>query len=874
MKHLPILVLFFLVCLSQTVQSQDIQIRGTLVDSAGTAVPGALVSLTSPKHKLAGSSDGEGAFLFTGIQDTLVQITIRSIGYDSLARSFAIDQRQLDHNLGTFVLSPSSNMLGEVVVEGVQPVILKEDTVQYDARAYRVREGDAVEEMVKKLPGMDVDKDGNITVNGEPITSIRLDGKDYFGNDVAAAVQNLPADIVQNLQVIDDYGEQANITGLKSGEAKKVLNINLRPDKKRGYFARTSAGAGTENRYTGRLRGNYLNGEQQFSADINANNTRSRSNGVNDNKSIKFNYRDNWGEHLESYGTYNFQANDNHSIQQTNSQNFFPDYTRYEDTRRNSEQDTRANRLSWNLEYRPDTVNYVKIQPNISFDKGSGRQSEESDVTLLDALSARRNQQRSSDRSSDLGLRVFFNHKFQKPRRNLTIDMSLGSGSGTSDNHTDNNYVDTDADGKVTERPQLQRSANDNGNFNMQASGSYLEPINKISYLEATYRWSRSSNDVLKETMDIDPDNGAESINHNLSNNYDYHFTTHRVGVNYRLKTDKINASAGLAAQPTSLSGVDISRDLRTSQQNFNWTPAMRFSYKLSREKQITVDYDGNNNQPNFRQLQPVTDNSNLQNVVTGNPNLKPEFVQGSGLEYKQTKVTTGSSLYARLNFQQVQDKIVTSKQIADDGIGQQTSYENINGVYSAGANYAITVPFNGRKFVVSYYGGSSYSNNISLTNNERIKGKNLGINQGIKFRVDLEDIIDTELNTSYSHNNATFSAGAIDDRQSSQINVKLGGRNYFFKDFTLGYDLTKTFNKGYNSSIGDPTFLSVYVEHRFLKNNRGVLRLQGFDLFGQNTGIQRDIFDNEIIDRQSNRLSTYFLLSFNYRLQHFGGRR
>jgi len=160
------------------------------------------------------------------------------------------------------------------------------------------------------------------------------------------------------------------------------------------------------------------------------------------------------------------------------------------------------------------------------------------------------------------------------------------------------------------------------------------------------------------------------------------------------------------------------------------------------------------------------------------------------------------------------------------------------------------------------------------LTNNERIKGKNLGIRQGLKFRVDLEDIIDTELNTSYTHNNATFSAGAIDDRQSSQINVQLGGRNYFFKDLTLGYDLTKTFNKGYNSSIGDPTFLSVYVEHRFLKNNSGTLRLQGFDLFGQNTGIQRDIFDNQITDTQSNRLSTYFLLSFNYRFQHFGGKR
>src|SRR5690606_37570710 len=282
--------------------------------------------------------------------------------------------------------------------------------------------------------------------------------------------------------------------------------------------------------------------------------------------------------------------------------------------------------------------------------------------------------------------------------------------------------------------------------------------------------------------------------------------------------------------------------------------------------------YDGNTNQPSFQQLQTVTDNSNLQSVITGNPNLKPEFSHRGKVEYRQTDTHLGSSLYGRISIEQVNDKIVTSKNIADDEVKQEISYTNVNGSYNATGDYSVTVPLSERKFVVSYYGGSNYSNNISLTNDERIVGKNLGVRQGVKFRVDLEDIVDTELNTSYSHNNAKFSTASMDDRSSSQFNISLEGRNYFFEDFTLGYDLTKRFNRGYNAGIGDPTFLSVYLEHRFLKNNQAEIRLQGFDIFGQNTGIQRDIFDNEIVDTRSNRLSTYFMLSFNYRLQNFGG--
>ena len=221
-RHIKKIAIFLILIIASVLETMaQVQVKGIVRDTTGFPLPGALVNLHTAQQKMATAVDVTGGFSFSGVRDSLVTISIKFMGFDSLSRTFSVDQTQAVNNLGVLKLHETTNLLNEVVVVAVNPVVLKEDTVEYDARAYPVRDGDAVEEMVKKLPGVDVDKDGNVLANGEPITSIRLDGKDYFGDDVAAALQNLPADIVKNLQIIDDYGEQANLTGLKSGTPEK-----------------------------------------------------------------------------------------------------------------------------------------------------------------------------------------------------------------------------------------------------------------------------------------------------------------------------------------------------------------------------------------------------------------------------------------------------------------------------------------------------------------------------------------------------------------------------------------------------------------------------------------------------------------------------
>ncbi|WP_256009239.1 outer membrane beta-barrel family protein [Desertivirga xinjiangensis] len=870
MKRLLLSLSYVLLsCLALYAQDKRI-IQGTVRDSLGI-LPGTSVKLTSASDSLSAITDMKGSFSFSSVRSHQFKLTVTSIGFKPFIKSYSVDPINPVIKLPAIILKDNFNQLNEVVINALIPVRVKEDTVEFDARAYKVREGDAVEEMVKKLPGMEVSKDGSITTQGQAITKVRLNGKDFFGDDAQAAIQNLPADIVQNLQVIDDYGVQANLSGIKSGEPQKILNINTKPDKKNGYFSKAEAGMGTEDRYAGRFRANKFSGDQQLAFDGVMDNTRGSSAGTTDSKSLKFNYRDKWGDKLESYGSYRFNNSNNNTFETVYSQNIFQDYTRFDDENNAINKIESTHRLSWNFEYQIDKNNYIKVEPDISYNPSKSSNSGLTLTRLLSSSSSRQNSSFNKSLSSDLGTEIFYNHKFGREGRNFSLNADLGYSRGDQDRDVNNEYVLTDSLNNSTYEAQYQLSEIDNINKKTRLRLSYTEPLSKFSFLELNYDWNRSHTESARSTDDINPVDGSQTRNLQLSNNYNYDFTTNRIGLTYRVTKNNLNYIVGLSAEPALLRGEDISRSISTSKHTFNWVPAARLAYKFSKKHSIVARYYGRNNQPGFSQLQPITDNSNLQNTITGNPDLKPEFIHNFGVEYRQSDWGTGYTMFTNLVLSQTQNKIVSSRVILPESLRQQTSYINANGFYNAKASYTFSKPFAERKLTLSYSGSADYSNNIAYTNNERNVGKNMVISQGLKFRFDLEDIIDTELNTSYAHTNTSYSSASFSDRKLNRYFIGLSGRNYFFKDLTLGYDLSQTINKGYNSDNANPTLLSLYLEHRFLKGNKGTIRLQAFDLFNQNTGISRDVFDNEIIDRQNNRLARYFLLSFNFRMQKFG---
>lgn len=871
MKKILILLVFAF-CQIIAVNGQQL-VRGTVQDSSGIPLIGAIIKLKFPADSIAAVTDVNGAFVFRTVKHPQFSLSAAYLGFQTFVKQYRLDASRKEVTLPLITLKTASNTLNEVVITAVPPVRVKEDTVEFNAGSFPVREGDAIEEVIKKLPGVAVDRDGNVTTQGKPITKVRVNGKDFFGEDVATAIQNLPADIVKNLQVIDDYGDQANLTGIKTGEPEKILNINIQEDKNRGYFARSTGGVGNSDRYVANLRANAFSDERRISFNGTMNNVNMRGgggDGITSNKSAGLNYRNQWNKKLSANAGYNFQNRRNNTIGTEFTQNFRDTTVRLENERSNNTSQSNNHNFWGNVEYQIDTLNYLKFSPNFSFNQSENNSSGSSNISLNNLVSATQKRSLSDAASLNTGANLFYNHKFLRKGRNFNVYTFFNFSRGETFRDVRNDYTEPDSFGVDSTTNQYQLTESNNQNTRLGASVSYSEPLSKSSFLELRYNWSRSSTSTGRDTRDLK--NGFESVNFNLSNSFQYQFTTNRVGLNYRFLKEQYHYTIGFSAQPAVLSGYNVSKDVNTYNKTLNWIPSARFVYKFSKQKTFSLNYNGRNNQPGFNQLQPLTDSTNIQNVVVGNPDLKPEFTHGLNMEYNQSDWKQGHTLFANFSFSQTENKIVTTKGFVPNKVGQVTSYTNTDGFYNMRGRYAYSKPFSERKYTLTLEGEGSINNNVAFINNERNIGKNFLISQGLEFELDIKDIVDLELETTYSINKTQYSNPSFNDRQTNRLALSLEGRNYFFKDLTLGYDLSKQINRGFNNaSIQNPTILHVYMEYRFLKGNAGSLRLQGYDLFNQNTGISRDVFDYVIVDRQTNRLGRYFLMSFNLRLRKFG---
>jgi hypothetical protein len=409
---------------------------------------------------------------------------------------------------------------------------------------------------------------------------------------------------------------------------------------------------------------------------------------------------------------------------------------------------------------------------------------------------------------------------------------------------------------------------------------SYIEPVGKTTYLEGSYTYSYSNTDNNRYNYRIDPVTSVPTYVDSLSTLYNYQFITNRFGLNFRGIEPKYNYTIGLSAQPSTLTGE--SHNFHTSTQTFNLVPTARFVYNFAKNHTFTVNYSGTSGQPSFSQLQLQPDYSNPQNEIFGNPNLKPSFTNSIGIRYNEFDIKSGNSMFTNLSFSTVQNQIVTNTQPVDNtqteipsarGTIQETHYLNTNGYYAANGNYSFSKPFVNRKYTVSINGSASYNNNISYIEDQRNLGKNWVFSQGAKLRVDLDSIMDSEISANYSVNNTTYSLPSSISTNARTWTIGLNGRNYFWYNLILGYDLTQTINNGFSSTVkANPTLLSTYAEYQFLKKHIASLRFQAFDLFDENKGITRSVSGSQIIDTRTNRLGRYFMLSFTMRLQKFSG--
>jgi hypothetical protein len=897
-------------------------VHGTVQESTKQTLPGSTVKLLTGTDSLTTVTDSKGAFLFPSVKAKQFSLVLQSIGYLPVKRHFVLDSTNNPVFLRPIILKPSTTMLNTVVISDVLPIKIKEDTVEFNAAAYKVRDGAPVEDMIKKIPGADVDAQGNVTFQGKSVTKVRVNGKEFFGGDLKTATQNLPADAVQNVQMVNDYGDQANLTGIKTGEPETILNINIKPSRNHGYFGQASAGAGQDaipqidgtkdqSRYLAQFNLFNFNGNQQVAVLGNLNNTNTSlfnfggpggggggrggggppggnniTNGITTARSIGFNYRDSWGKKITVYGSYSFSDNTINTISST-IQNNISLTNPTTNTQKSNETDGKINhRFTFNMEYRPDTLDYFKISPSYSY---AGVHTTQSGTNLLMAdtstLSDYSFNSISHSSAPNYGINMLYNHRFNGHGRNFSINIGVGSAVSNQYQNPVYQYIRGNPNA-----PLDQFITTNSRTDTVGTSLSYIEPIAKHSYIELNYNYKHSYTTADKETDTLAANNDINQYAL-LSNNYNFTFITNRFGLNYRFIEKKYNYVLGVTAQPSLLEG-NSPVSAPTSISTFNFSPNAHFIYNFSRTQSLSANYSGSSNMPTYSELQPVTDFSSALYPVTGNPDLKPEYNNTFSLRYNKFNFESGNVFFSNFSFVQTDNKIVANTitypriYTPDSRLAGTiaTDYLNTTGYYSASAFYVFAKPWEKRKYNLFFIGNLSYNNNISYITNvdpttydmttEKNIAKTLVLSQGVRFRIDITDIIDAQFSTTYSVNSSQNSIPqpGIQDNFRSWV-IGLNGKNYVWKDWTYSYDYTKTLYYGYKGAT-NPNVFNTYVERRFLKGNMATLRFSVFDVFNQNTGFTSTQNGSYITQTNANRLGRYYLLTFTYRFQKMAGKK
>jgi hypothetical protein len=856
-------------------QAQTGQVYGLVIDSLSRRPLEKAVVCVVPRggrDSLRVSTDTSGIYDIKKVPPGDVFVVISFVGYRTQARWLRVGTRG---DLGTTALVPQVRDMQEVVIEA-PAVRLKEDTVEYRSDAYPVRKDAVLEDLLRKLPGFQVDQNGNITAYGRPVTKIRIGGKDFFLGDPKLATQNIPAEVIDKIQVIDDKSEQARLTGFDDGEREQVINLTIKKNRTDSYFGNVTAGAGTDDRYLAAVRAFRFDQDQQLAVIGGVNNTNgtnitsgATTSGPPDNHagSMGVDFSGKLAPHLTVNGSYNY--NTSHSItDQWSRRDYFLDTSYvyiqqlHSDSRQQSHSIQMALGYGWSkrdsMIFRPSlnySINHQQTANAFLFEDQTG------------APTSQGTQAYSADNSSpNLSGTLTWLHRFAKMGRTLTANVNAGPGPvRETDNNFSTNHIYT---------PALLDTiwqTSDIHTRKQQYSGSvnYTEPLGKDKNLEVSYNFARNENLSAKNVYDVSAVN--KTLNDSLTNSFDNALVTHKLSVNFRQGTKKYNYQLGLGLQPTYLESRSVLLDTpRTFRQaSLEVIPIASFYYQFSTNRRIHFYYNGYTQQPSISQLQPVPDYTNPLYVAEGNPNLKPSFNHTFRISYNDLDRVTGRSFFLS-GYSTIRENAIVNNITLLTGGKQVIQPVNIQGNYSVSGSYDYSLPVVKRVFTLSASGNVGYTNNVSLQSGERNTGRNWTGRQGLRLVFSKGKWLDLTSEVNYNFNNNVFSLDPTASNRVSSWGFNQEGRVDFWGDCSLRYNFGYTLNENVPPGVSPTiTLMSMVLEKRIFRE-RGVLGLSVNDLLNNNVGYSHSFGQGYTEDDQSTVMGRFVLASFTWKFQQF----
>ncbi|TDH20659.1 hypothetical protein EXU57_21315 [Segetibacter sp. 3557_3] len=897
-------------------------VKGVVIDSASRQ---SLKDGTISILKLSDStvlfqvlSKADGSFFLDKIAFGNYILRVSFQGYTPSEKQIDVSAQSPVYNMGTVQLSAAPKDLGVVVVKSSASSAVKGDTLEFSVGNIKTKPNANADDLLKKVPGLEVEKDGSVKAQGEQVAKVMVDGKLFFGNDAKMATQNLPADIIDKVQIIDAQSDQSAFTGFDDGVQEKVINIITKKDRRKGYFGKGNLSAGNDGRYGTNVSLNRFNGNRKISVIGQANNTNQENYTISDILNIinsgsfsalngafgnianmgqsgiartysgGINYSDVYGTKTEVSGNYRYNnvntVNQSARLRETfvaGDSSLFNSNGRYGNNRNMS------HNFNLEVDHKFDSATSVLVRSSYNRQRTNSFSEVNSFLTRGKVVNQRDVQtiNNSLTDGSDLNNNILFRHRFAKRGRTISVNLNQGISESNTDrrafNYT-NDYAGGTTKKDTTNRvSDISRNTN-NGSLRL----AFTEALSTKSNLELSYEVDQNVNLSDQRTNSYNRTTGAyDVVDTILSNKFKNVNFSQRGDFSYRRQLNKEwNYSVGLSAQQTKISSDNQTRGKVLAQTFNNYFPTATIQYRKNRGANFRFNYRGSTRQPGIMQLQDIVDNTNLLNITRGNPALKQEFSNNFNLRYTKVNAAKASNFIIRVSGTVLDNKISNaitintgqSKIVVDnvelEPLAQYSKPVNLNGAYNfkGYVNYGFSIKR--IKSNVNLSTDLSHSRDVNLVNNTKGFTRNFSFGERVRLTTNIDEHFDLNFSSSSTYNIALYS-----------LRPQQNG-NYFVQVFSVeptyntesgwivgaDFDYSKTFGQaqGYNQSV---PLLNASLSKQLFAKKQGELKLSVFDALNQNKSITRNVEENYIEDVRTNVLQRYFLLSFIYSFRKFG---